>query len=148
MLLGRGFVTNVPPIITVPGAQSAVSNVALAITGTSIADTDSNPQTVTLSVSHGTFTLASTTGLTFSVGDGTDDAAMTFSGSLVDVNAALLSITYTSTAGYSGSDTFSIATNDGVGGTDLKTVTITVSARENMSNTFGAAAFAELAFAG
>lgn len=129
MLLGRGFVTNVPPVITVPGAQSATSNVALAITGTSIADTDSNPQTVTLTVSHGTFSLASTTGLSFSVGDGTADATMTFSGSLANINTAIATITYTATAFYSGADSLAISTNDGSGGTDSDSIAITVTSQ-------------------
>lgn len=126
MLLGRGFVTNNAPSITVPGAQSAVSNIAKAITGTSIADTDGNTQTVTLSVSHGTFTLAVTTGLSFSVGDGTDDAAMTFSGSLANINTALATITYTSTTDYVGADSLSITTNDGTVSVGPSTVAITV----------------------
>ena len=126
MLLGRGFVTNNAPSISVPGAQSAVSNVALAITGTSIADTDSNPQTVTLSASHGTFTLASTTGLSFTAGDGTADATMTFSGSVANVNTAIATLTYTSDADYSGADSLAISTNDGAGGTDSDSVAITV----------------------
>lgn len=126
MLLGRGFVTNVPPVIVVPGAQSATSNVAKAITGTSLSDADGNSQTVTLTVSHGTLTLASTTGLSFSVGDGTADATMTFSGSVANVNTAVATLTYTSTTDYSGADSLAISTNDGAGGTDSDAIAITV----------------------
>lgn len=126
MYLGRGFVTNNPPTITVPGAQSATSNVAKAISGTSIADADGNTQTVTLTVSHGTMTLASTTGLSFSVGDGTADATMTFSGSVANINTAIATITYTSTTNYEGADSLVISTDDGAGGTDSDSIAITV----------------------
>lgn len=126
MYLGRGFVTNNPPTITVPGTQSATSNVATSITGTSIADTDGNTQTVTLTVSHGTMTLASTTGLSFSAGDGTADATMTFSGSVTNINTAIATITYTSTTDYVGADSLAISTNDGAGGTDSDSIAITV----------------------
>lgn len=123
---GYGF-DNAAPRITVPGAQSATSNVALAITGTSIADADNNNQTVSISVSHGTFSLASTTGLSFSVGDGTDDASMTFSGTLANINTAIATLTYTSTSNYEGSDTLTIDSTDSAGGAAIqKTVAITV----------------------
>jgi len=124
---GYGFdSSNAAPGIAVPGAQSAVSNIALAITGTSIADADSNPQTVTLSVSHGTLTLASTTGLSFAVGDGTADAVMTFTGSVANVNTALATIAYTTTADYVGADTLTIDSTDSAGGVATqKTIAIT-----------------------
>lgn len=123
---GYGF-DNSAPRIVVPSSQNAVSNVALAITGTSIADADGNTQTVTLTASHGTLTLASTAGLLFSAGDGTSDATMTFSGSLANINTALATITYTSTTDYSGSDTLTVNSTDSAGGVATqKTVSITV----------------------
>lgn len=126
--LARGAARNAVPTITVPGAQSATSNVALAITGTSISDPESQSQTVSISVSHGTFSLASTTGLSFSVGDGTADASMTFSGSLANCNTAIATLTYTSTTDYYGSDTLTIDSTDSAGGAATqKTVAITVS---------------------
>lgn len=125
---GYGFdASNASPVITVPGAQSATSNVAKAITGTSIADAESNNQTVSISVSHGTFSLASTNGLSFTVGDGTADASMTFSGTLANVNTAIATLNYTSTTDYSGSDTLTInSTDSGGGAATQKTVAITV----------------------
>ncbi len=41
------------------------------------------------SVAHGCLSLAHTTGLTITVGDGTSDLSMTFTGTLANVNAAL-----------------------------------------------------------
>lgn len=125
--LARGAGGNTAPTITVPGAQSATSNVALAITGISISDPESQSQTVSISVSHGTFSLASTTGLSFSVGDGTADASMTFSGTLANCNTAIATLTYTSTTDYTGSDTLTInSTDSGGGAATQKTVAITV----------------------
>lgn len=144
MVLGRGFVTNATPTITVPGAQSATSNVAITITGTSINDADSNPQTVTISTNQsGTISLASTTGLT-GAGNGTN--SLSYSGSLTDINTALAALAYIGVT--PGTEIITIGTNDGAGGTDSKTISVTVSAPGVLSNNFGASAFAELAFAG
>lgn len=118
----------VVPSLSVPDAQTTNEDTSKAITPFSIEDAKGYAQTVTLSVTNGALTLASTTGLTFTVGDGTADAAMTFSGSLANVNTAIATITYIPTANYSGSATLSIATNDGAGGTDSQTVAITVTA--------------------
>ena len=100
------------------------------------ADVNSGTETVTLSVLHGTLTLASTNGLSFATGDGTADATMTFSGTLSAINAALASLTYVGTANYSGSDTLTITTNDngnsgGAALSDSDTVAITVNAVED-----------------
>jgi hypothetical protein len=70
--------------------------------------------------------------LTFSVGDGTDDSTMTFTGTVGDINAALEGMTYTPNTAYNGIDTLTITTNDqgntGTGGVlqDVDTVAITV----------------------
>jgi hypothetical protein len=87
---------------------------------------------VTLSALHGTITISGTSGLTFSAGDGTDDATMTFSGSISDINTALASIDYAPELDYAGADTVTMTTDDqgqtGSGGakTDTDTVTITI----------------------
>ena len=63
---------NDPPANTVPGTQTVDEETTTAIAGISIADVDAaagNVQ-VSLSVSNGTLTLAQTTGLSFTVGDG------------------------------------------------------------------------------
>jgi hypothetical protein len=65
-----------------------------------------NP-TLSLSVSHGTLTLQSTTGLSFSAGsNGT--ASMTVVGTSKNLNAALNGLSYTPTTGYSGDDSLAI----------------------------------------
>jgi hypothetical protein len=89
---------------------------------------------VTLTVTNGTLTLASLTGLTFTAGDGTADAAMTFTGTVANINAALAGLTFSPTANFNGSAVLTITTNDqgthGTGGaqSDIDTVNITINA--------------------
>src|SRR3546814_20543173 len=65
-----------------------------------------------LVATNGMTTLGSTTGLTFLVGDGTGDAAMTFQGTLSNINAALNGTTYAPTSGYSGPAALQIVSAD------------------------------------
>src|SRR6185436_14200738 len=83
---------NDAPVNSVPAAQSTNEDTALVFsTGNgnliSVSDLDVNEGTglarVTLTVTNGTLTLAGISGLTFTVGDGTTDATMTFTGTLV-----------------------------------------------------------------
>src|SRR5262249_28972226 len=98
------------PVLTVPAAQTAEQDVALAIPGISVADVDSTTLTVTLTAGHGTLTLASTTGLTVT-GNGT--AAVSLSGSLDDLNAALAGLLYQGNLHSSGSDSLAVTASDG-----------------------------------
>ncbi len=81
---------------------------------------------------HGTLTLSDVAGLAFSAGDGTADAAMTFTGSTAAINTALSGLTYTPASGYTGADALQITTNDlgnsGAGGvlTDADSVAFNV----------------------
>jgi hypothetical protein len=115
----RSFLLVIPPrrpnvlVLTVPGSQTASEDTLKSITGISVANIEGNTLTATLTVSHGTFTLAATTGLTFSTGDGTADATMTFSGTMVNVNTAIATISYTSTTNYNGSEELVVSVTDG-----------------------------------
>ena len=130
---------NDAPALTVPGNQSAVETVATTLAAISVSDVDfqatsPSDMEITLAVDGiGTLSLPSTTGLTFSAGDGTDDATMTFSGNLTNVNAALAAISYTAGLGDAAAPrTLTITANDngsvGSGGAlqDQQTVTIDV----------------------
>jgi len=101
-------------VLTVPGAQSATEDTTKAITGISVADVDAATGAVkiTVSVASGTFSLAQTTGLTFTTGDGTGDASMVFTGTVANVNAALATVNYLGNANYNGSDTLNISVDD------------------------------------
>ncbi len=126
---------NDAPVNTVPGGQTVDEDTALTFSGTvSIADADAStdPVEVTLTATDGTLSLSGTTGLTFSAGDGTDDATMTFTGTVADINTALNGMTYTGNADFNGAATVTIMTDDqgnnGAGGsqTDTDVINITV----------------------
>ncbi len=124
---------NDAPVNTVPGAQATDDTTPLTFSGAnglSVSD-DGNEARVTLSVSDGALSLGTTDGLTFTDGDGTDDATMTFTGPVPAINAALDGLRYTPD-GYHGTATLTITTNDlantGTGGakSDEDSVEITV----------------------
>lgn len=126
---------NQPPVNTVPGAQVTDFETALnfgSLISVSDPDAGASPIRVTLTVTHGTLTLSGLTGLTFTVGDGTADATMTFSGTITNLNNAINGLVYNPATGYSGAALLTITTNDlgntGTGGalTDTDTVAITV----------------------
>jgi VCBS repeat-containing protein len=121
---------NDAPVNTVPGAQ-AVDEGGTLVFGTasgnalSVADVDSATLTVTLSVAHGTLTLASTAGLSFSDAEG--DATMTFTGTAAAIDAALgAGLTYAPAADYYGGDTLCVTTSDDGPLTDADLVAITI----------------------
>src|SRR5262249_24618987 len=118
---------NDTPVNTVPGPQATIEDTPLVFStanGNRIAvsdgDAGNNPVKVTLSVTHGTLPLSGTNGLTFSAGDGSADATMTFTGAIPDVNAALDGLSDAPDAAFSGLASLTITTDDqgnfGVGG--------------------------------
>ncbi|MBI5924824.1 MAG: DUF4347 domain-containing protein, partial [Aquabacterium sp.] len=132
---------NDAPVNTVPGAQIVNEDASLVFSSgnsnlISIADVDASggQMEITLSVDHGTVSLSGITSLTFSVGDGTADNTMTFTGTVSAINTALSGLTYSPSANYNGSDTLTITTSDqgnsGTGGaeSDIDTIAITVTA--------------------
>ncbi len=129
---------NDAPVNTVPGAQGVNKNGTLTFSVAnsnliSVADADAggNNIRVTLLGTKGTITLSTTAGLAFTVGDGTADASMTFTGTIASINAALAGMTFTPTANYTGAASLKINTNDlgntgGAALSDIDTVSISV----------------------
>ncbi|MBX9828003.1 MAG: Hint domain-containing protein [Xanthobacteraceae bacterium] len=82
----------------------------------SVGDPDNETLSVTLAVSNGTLTLNGTAGLTFGSG-GNGTGAMTFTGSINDINAALNGLSYrtdsTDTTAGDVNDILTITSNDG-----------------------------------
>jgi uncharacterized delta-60 repeat protein len=134
---------NDPPINTVPAAQITDEDTTLFFSTAngnqfSIRDADAgtNPVRVTLTAINGTVTLSGTNGLTFAAGggtgDGTDDAVMSFTGTITNINTALSGMSFKPAANYNGAASLQIVTNDqgktGTGGvkSDTDTVSITV----------------------
>ncbi|MBN1266204.1 MAG: sortase [Anaerolineales bacterium] len=135
-------VTNVneAPVNSVPALQNTNDGMELTFSTAdsnliSVSDVDAGSldMSISLSVAHGTLTLGDSAGLVFSIGDGTNDAALTFNGSLSFINAALEGLVYTPDTGFAGIDTLTITSDDeghtGSGGaqTDTDAVSITVS---------------------
>ena len=129
---------NDAPVESFPGAQSTIVGAPLTFSSVngnaiSVADPDAATVQVTLSVNSGSVTLSGTSGLTFSAGDGTADATMTFSGSQAQVNAALAGMTYLPSA--TGTATLTFITNDlggtGTGGAKSDTETVSINVYSN-----------------
>ncbi|MFL5327544.1 MAG: DUF4347 domain-containing protein [Gemmataceae bacterium] len=130
---------NDAPVNSVPVAQSTNEDTALVFSSAngnlvSISDVDAynHAVQVTLAATNGTLTLSGIAGLTFTTGDGTADAAMTFTGSITSINAALAGMSFLPSADFNGAASLQIITNDqgntGTGGalSDTDTVNITV----------------------
>jgi hypothetical protein len=75
------------------------------------ADAGSGSNSLTLSVAHGTITLASTTGLSFTTGMNGSDS-FTVTGTVANLNAALSGMVYTPTRNFSGSDSLAVKVSD------------------------------------
>jgi len=105
-------------------------DVAVDITGSVIADVDDTSlDSMTISTTQsGTFTLASTSGLSFASGDGTDDSSMVFGGTIANINTAIATITWTSASNSNANAVLSLTANDGDGDSATDTVAITVAA--------------------
>ena len=132
---------NDAPANTVPGAQSVLKNQRLMLSGasgtrisTSDVDAGASPIQVQLSVTNGTLSLAALAGLTFSTGDGTSDATMTFSGTLTSVEKALAWVVFDPTTSFAGSASLQVATSDlgnvGSGGALTDTDSISIAVRD------------------
>jgi len=131
------------PVTGAAPANASVNEDAVdgAIAGMGISDVDATLAPagiydVTLSATHGSLTLTTLTGLTFTTGDGTSDTTMTFHGTLADINTALATAKYSPNANYNGSaqidlqvtDTFGgiVATGTGSATNDSDSIAVTV----------------------
>ena len=132
-------VPNLAPVNTVPGAQATNEDVPLlfmaGINPVSIADADAGSLSllrVSLTATNGTLFLNGTSGLIFSVGDGSADATMTFTGTMTNINSALNGLMFSPSSDFFGPASVQIVTDDqgntGTGGaqSDTDTVDITV----------------------
>jgi hypothetical protein len=135
---------NDAPVNTVPGGQGTNQNTPLTFSSgngnqISVADVDAgtNAIQVTLTATNGTLTLSGTSGLAFTVGDGTADVTMTFTGTIANINTALNGMTFTPTAGFSGAASVTITSNDqgnsGSGGPLSDTDVVNIQVSTNVS---------------
>ncbi|UUO09038.1 Ig-like domain-containing protein [Blastopirellula sp. J2-11] len=130
--------TNLPPLNHVPGTQTTAAGQSLAFgsaTGNaiSVSDPDANGAfvQVTISVQHGTLQLASL-----------NATRIMLVGSFEQISSLLNGLVYTPNDGYSGTDTFTINSNDrgatGTGSprTDVDTFDIVVTPSESVEEFF------------
>ncbi len=133
---GFTLAINDGPTNAVPGPLATDEDVPLVVGGISVADPDigTDALEVTLVATNGALTLGVTSGLTFSVGNGVDDAVLRFRGTIADVNMAFASLTFLPAANFNGPAQVSVNTNDlggfGIGGaqSDNDVIAITVNA--------------------
>jgi surface-anchored protein len=107
---------NAAPVNAAPASVNATVNQPLAFVGAngiSVSDPDPhpNPFEVRLTVTNGTVNLGSLAGLTVT-GGANGAATVTVRGKLAALNAALATLTYTPTAGFAGTATLTVFTND------------------------------------
>ena len=104
-----------PPTVTTLAALDVNENSSYAFFHAQLSLTDAaasgTSDSVTLSVSHGTLTLGSTTGLTFTSG-ANGSSSMTVSGTLANLNTAVGGLVYTPSANFSGHDSIQIFIQD------------------------------------
>ncbi len=113
---------NDAPVNTVPGTQTTTEDTArlFNVANTNVmsaADVDAGASSVqvTLTAANGTVTLSGIGGLAFTAGDGTADATMTFTGTIANINTALLGMSFTPAVNFNdsrGSASLTILTND------------------------------------
>jgi hypothetical protein len=108
-----------PPAVQAPAEQSTTQGARLTFSSAkrnnitvSIASTEVVNLEVTVTAAHGTVTLHDPSKLFFTVGDGTADRTMTFSGSPLDINKALDGLVYVPDANFRGSDHLTVTVTD------------------------------------
>ena len=113
-LVVRVLDVNESPTSLVPSGLATDEDVPLVLRDLRIDDPDGTGGTVrvTVSVTAGALTLSRRSGLAFSVGDGTADRSLTFTGSIADANTALDGLTFTPVANSYGLVTLATVSTD------------------------------------
>jgi VCBS repeat-containing protein len=128
---------NDAPVNALPGTQATAVNMSIVFSNAggnaiSISDIDagSSAVQVQLTGTSGTLTLSGTSGLSFTVGDGTADATMTFTGTISAINTALNGLTFSPSNQFTGTASVQIVTNDqgatGSGGAKSDTDSVSI----------------------
>ena len=134
---------NDAPVNTVPGPQTVQANTLTAISGLAVADEDAGAGTLmtTLSVAHGSLTIASAGGAAVA-GSGT--GTVTLTGTLTQINttlSALGNVRYQGALDFFGTDMLTVATNDngntGVEGPRSDTDQVTIQVGTVLTGTAG-----------
>ncbi|NGZ05936.1 MAG: hypothetical protein G8237_06220 [Magnetococcales bacterium] len=104
---------NDAPVVAVPTSVTATEDTPATITGFVVTDVDAGSGTmqVTVTALHGGLTLSTGSGVIVTAGaDG--QAVITFTGTLTQINAALVSLGYLGQTDHAGSETVSVSVSD------------------------------------
>jgi VCBS repeat-containing protein len=118
---------------TVPVSLTFAENTSTSINSISVSDPDNNAAqnftselaNVQLTVTHGILTIGALNGATVSSGVN-GSATITLSGTQEQINLALTTLSYQGNQYFSGADTLTITSTDGLGLQDIDTIPITV----------------------
>lgn len=132
---------NAPPVNSVPGQQAVDQDQPLVFSKAngnviSVSDPDAGTNTVQVSLTamKGRISLAGTGGLSFSVGNGTNDRIATFTGTIADVNRVLDGLRFDPDVGFAGAASLRVVANDqgnsGSGGAMSDDDTISIAVRK------------------
>ena len=100
---------NDSPVNTVPSAQTATEDTAIAIPGVSVADADGDTLTTNLSVSNGILSVPNS-----SLVITNNASTISIIGTASEINTLLNSLTYTPNDDFNGTDTLAITTTDNI----------------------------------
>jgi hypothetical protein len=125
-----------PPTVADPGTATVTENGSLTFSSgdkdaidVSDPDATSTSDSLTLTSTHGTLRLASTSGLKVTSG-ANRSSSMTVTGTLANLNAALNGLIFTPTSRYTGTATIAVSVKDSTDGlTGSGSVAVTVSGR-------------------
>ena len=122
---------NYAPTISAPTTQTFNEDTTRVFSSANsnaiaVADANNDILTVTLASTKGVLTLAQTTGLVFTIGDGVADASMVVSGTAAAINAALNGLQFIPVADYNGAATLSVQASDGIAAVQSTTVSLTL----------------------
>lgn len=127
--------SNQPPVITLPPSPAAIEDTPVVLASSiQVSDPDAGTEELELRITleHGTLSLASTAGLSFTQGDGTADTFVVVRGTLTALDAALTGATVTPAPDHNGQLSIDVLASDlghsGTGGAkyDAKRLVIDV----------------------
>jgi VCBS repeat-containing protein len=123
-----GTILNSAPVNTVPGSRTA--NGSLSLSGVSVNDPDGNLATVKLTATNGTVSVNLAGGAAIVAG-ANGSSTVTIGGTPSQINAALATLGFTATTGYTGAASVTVLSTDTGGLTDSDTIAITVVSQPN-----------------
>ncbi|MEA2474727.1 MAG: hypothetical protein QOE06_2642 [Thermoleophilaceae bacterium] len=102
---------NDSPVNTLPSTSTVNEDTDLTLSP-SVADPDAASIKVTLTAASGKITLSTTAGLAFTVGNGTANSTMTFTGTVAAVNTAMTNLKYRGNQDFNGTDSLTMTSDD------------------------------------